>query len=352
MSTAALLPTIGDPLLLNLWLKSYEKVWKDEVDSAYMLITSDVEKPVRDWIISRAQDVGWNVSAVLPVLQHGTNIATLLNTCEEDNIVLLEDDVFILQPGHIKACFDRLESGEIDCIGSTRLSSTPGIVKRQNEIFNLSGWSPEHAISECPHLWPSLFFTKRETLLRTDQNFCACNWGPGTYLAPLDWTTTEVECGDTFVWTSMELRAMGCMFDYIHQYHAGPNDITDMRYKKGLFGFPVPWVHFGSLSSGICDMLRYENNIPLANSGYSGPDLGPSPTEATINRGAMGELCRRVSMYNLVSKHGRLPESKFRYYNNIYERAVERSCNRMNLDMSLVSQFLSAYECLLKPILD
>lgn len=350
MSNAVLLPTIGDPLLLNLWLDSYEKIWSNEVDNAYMLMTSDVKAPIRNWITKRAEALGWQVFHEKTVGQHGDNIRKLLHLCNDNQIVLLEDDVFVLQPGQLSACFNRLQPGVVDCIGSTRLSASQGLVKRQREIFDLSGSSPEHAICDCPHLWPSLVFCSPKLLLATDQYFNSDTWDPGTYLQPLDWTTIDTETGDTFVWTSIQLRAMGCKFGYVHQYHAGPVDLQQQHSQEGLF-VPggVPWVHFGSLSTGICDMLRDENNRPLAFS-TSQIGFGASRTEAAVIKGAEVELSRRVAMYYLVSKFGKLP-SQFETYNQTYALAVDRTSQRMGLSPSLVNQFLTVYEQVLKPIL-
>lgn len=120
-SRAALLPYPGDPFLLNYWLKFFDEVWGDEVDKLYIYLNSPIEKPVVDYIrdlcLKRPKiNLQYNPQQI----EHGAVIDRLLGVVEEDYVMLIEDDGFIFKKGLVNACFEAIESGEKQIVGSKR----------------------------------------------------------------------------------------------------------------------------------------------------------------------------------------------------------------------------------------
>ncbi|MCG2768915.1 MAG: hypothetical protein L6435_11125, partial [Anaerolineae bacterium] len=341
---------------LNTFFDLYERHWKDVVDQVYMYSMCDMDPNMLEYIEGRAHALGFKTFHHNGQLAYNDAINTMLDACEEDYLVILEGDIFILQPDGLETCFRRIESGEVDCVGSSRGCGTAGITKAIVEKFDLGTTaSPEHQLSVCPSVWPSMFFIKTDLLKQTDRNFGPKTWRAGTHIPELDWTTVEAECGDAFVNTTFQIRALGAKFGYIHQYHAGPNDIGD-HAGRGLFlqkkEGHLPWVHFGSLSTGMHGLLRDDKNVPLGIQAHPPvgmthllPEKG-SPSWAHVAE----EYTRRMSCFVLLARHCKIKDPKYSYYNAIYAEAAERGIRDMDLPQDRLDLYLKVYAELLSDV--
>src|SRR3989304_437118 len=114
-SRAALLPYPGDPFLLNYWLMFFDKFWGAEVDRLYIGFNSPIEETVLNYIkelcSSRPKII---LDIQIQQMDHGPTIDRLLDLCNEDYIMLIEDDGFIFKRGVVDLAFSKLESGEFD----------------------------------------------------------------------------------------------------------------------------------------------------------------------------------------------------------------------------------------------
>jgi len=237
MSRAAFVPT-DDPFVSLLFFRTFKDVWLDEVDKLYVCYNLDIDKKIVDYIEKRFKE---SVKVVWIYVDHrigaGEPISRCLDVCEEDLIVLMENDGYVYKKGVIGQCFARIESGECDALGSPRGSCSMELYRvSMNKFGNPVGG---------PHFEPAFFFVKRKDLLKTDQNFDSRRFPQGEYIKELDWTPRDDDqCGDTFVWASIQLRAMGLRFCYIPQCRIHP------QYNRLQDAPPFGWVHAGSLSSG------------------------------------------------------------------------------------------------------
>lgn len=266
MSRAALLPHPADPFMLKYWLKFYNDVWKDEVDKLYVLVNSPIEPEVAAYMKSMlmAQDkCDW---AFLPnQIEHGHAIDYLLDMCQEDYVMLIEDDGFIFKKGYVSRHFRDVESGDYDLIGSPRGSCSQEISDKAKEIWDLdySGYGDVGC-----NFWPNFLFTKKEYLLATDRNFCAKFWKQGETIKPLHHvvSTPDGVAGDTLVSTSLQLRAMleKARILTIPQYHGSPDDLRDYERMMNLWDGKSYWTHVGSLSSGTHGVLIDDEGRSLA----------------------------------------------------------------------------------------
>jgi hypothetical protein len=126
-----LLPVCGNPFLLQLWLQSFRRYWKDEVDRVYVAVTVPVEEPVMRFMLDTLEASGSRVISVAEAGQtatHGEALAGLLRESEEQFLLLIEDDCFVLRSGAVAGCFRLLESGDYDIAASARSSATTGVV--------------------------------------------------------------------------------------------------------------------------------------------------------------------------------------------------------------------------------
>ena len=265
VSRAVILPFPGDPFLLNYWLKLYDNIWGKEVDKLYVYLNSSIEKEVVDYIYDRAKRSKDVVVLYEPKMaDHGESINKTLDKVKEEYLALIEDDALIFKQGMVDMCFSLLEGGKYDIVGSRRGSCALEIIEAAEKKWNI----PETGYGDNgPNFWPCFFFTKTAILKQTTRHFGARAWKQGENITPLSYVVAvPVVYGDTFVNTSLELRAMipEERIYYVPQYHLHPDDWRNFENSKTVFDGQAPWLHIGSLSSGVSGVLRDDFNRPLA----------------------------------------------------------------------------------------
>lgn len=299
MSRAALLPNPGDPILLKFWLDFYKRFWMDEVDRLYVYVNSPISQNVVDYMTTLVQSTPKALLVYADhLIEHGDALKHLVSLATEDHLMFIEDDGFIHKPGIVDECFKRIESGEVDALGSRRGSCSQWLYDRMSEKWGLdnSGFG-DHG----PNFWPNFFFAKRRDLLQVT-NFAAKTWQPGEQVPELGMVAPELLTGDTFVEGSLQLRWLGLRFAYVPQYHLMPDDMDD--YLKGSWAFSpqAKWLHVGSLSSGINGMLRDREGRSLARRHLDPPEpykWGNAP-EGDL---AKMEFERRIAWFSLALDH-------------------------------------------------
>ena len=250
-SRAAILPFPGDPFLLQFWLKNFYSIWSDEIDKLYIICNTPVEQEVAEYIEKLCQNPKIDYTYIDHHIQHGDALRIGLEKATEDYVMLVEDDAYILRSGMVDECFAHIEGGLFDIVGSKRGSCDEEISKEAQRLY---GISYEGEGDQGCNFWPNFFFMKRELLLSTDRDFNSRAWVQGEIIAPLDGyaVAAPVISSDTFVWASLQLRAMipEDRIFYVKQYHAHPSDMEHYQRGTNLFDGFCPWMHIGSLSSG------------------------------------------------------------------------------------------------------
>lgn len=337
-SRAALLPFPGDPFLLKYWLKFFHEVWGGEVDKLYVLINSPIEKSVVEYEIELLRNDKITAYYLDHQIEHGTGIDKMLGECEEEYVMLIEDDAYIFKSGYVDRYFSLLESGEYDVIGSPRGSCSMEIYEGARVKFGLNY---EGLGDHGPNFWPNYFFAKRDTLLSTDRNFCARAWDPGEVVEPLGMTVTDSRVvGDTFVNTSLQLRARfpkERILD-IPQYHASPDDIEDYENKRFLFDGNAPWTHIGSLSTGVGGVLIDDCGRPLARRLIDPPKESASVPGQCTTEQERREWERRVAAWELFLQNALSDIHKIEEFMLLYRRAVDRIIAQFGLRRELIEK--------------
>ena len=260
-SRATFLPSPGDPYVLLHCLSFFQNVWQSEVDKLYIHINSDIEFPVVVATIELLKKLNDKIVVIYSdhITNHGTALDTMLSQCNEENIMLIEDDTAIFKKGIVDKYFNLLETDQYEVVGSPRGSCSQNWAEIAKNKFNLdySGFGDRGG-----NFWPCFLWAKKSVLLETDRNFNAKTFEAGENF--LGTTLTELACGDTFTWTSMQLRLAGRRILEIPQYHCNPADKKFYKPRKlGIFDGKCGYMHFGSLSSGISGYLIDRNNKHL-----------------------------------------------------------------------------------------
>jgi len=334
MSRAILLPTPGDPYICAGWVSSYKKYIKQHVDKLYVCLNSPAEDPIFQYV----NDLFLSCEATIihhhKFIDHGPALTELLKIVGEDHVLILEDDFYVQTPDAVQNWFHIVESGHKDMVGSMRGCVGPQIIKATARKFGLTG---DEALQ--PNFWPSLFACRTEDLRKTDCNFRAKRYAPGVFIPELDFTPTQETGGDTFVWASIQLRALGLSVHQIKQWRL----IDVIRENK----IPPPWIHVGSGSTTLNGHLLDENMIPIGNKNWNKPKGFPPVPDHTIRV----HFEKKFAWWSMMNKLFPVPQSSpAAYFNLQYKEAVNRSIKGCGLSRAAVSQHEGTLGNILRPI--
>jgi hypothetical protein len=247
----ALLQMPGEACATAYWLRNFE-TWRDEVDQLIVLINNLYYPDVAKFDQRAIEAVGGRVIFVEGRVQHGDCIDRLLVAAHASDpdglVVLVEDDAYVRTPGAVRAAFDRIESGEVDVIGSPRY---------QDRVTDpVETWGPlTKDWSEIGRvLWPTFLFARSRDLLATNRRFGYDTWQVGETIAGLDIEVTPELCDyigtgdyaalDVFYGTSYQLRAAGLRIAHVPRVRVLHPDATEQWVKAN-----PPWVHATELST-------------------------------------------------------------------------------------------------------
>src|SRR3990167_342511 len=252
MTKAVLLPCSGDPFIASLAIKLWKERWYDEIDRLYINYNNHAEvsqEVVREFL-GNCLDPKITIIYHPNGIEQGEALKELTLIAKEDLVMFLEEDGYIFNSGIVSRCFQMIENGTTDIVGSPRGSCGQEIWDKSKEKYGLdySGYG-----DQGPNWWPNFFFCKRTDLLRTDLNFGSKKFSKGSWCQELLYHFKEDNMGDTFVWASVQLRGLRLRSQSVPQHHASPYEITDitgeiMNWHPSLQ--PFDWIHAGSLSAG------------------------------------------------------------------------------------------------------
>lgn len=338
-SRAVLLPTTGDPYIVSTWLESYRKFWQDAGAKLYVNLNSGIDEVVMDYSVSLCKQIP-NTETVVHdgLIDHGNAITELLNKCSEETVFIAEEDYYILSSGHLERWFNTVEQNPNSAIVSYRGSCTSELMAATVKKYNIT--NPLYQTQS--NFWPSLVCVNRSHLEKTDKNFRAKAFQPGEYIKELDWTPSSQQCGDTFVWMSLQLRALGLDFIYENQWR-----LCDV-IAKGNRWVP-PWVHIGSTSMTVNGALLDENMRTLNSRKKQG---WPSKYPAVPPPGGESHFEQCAAFWYLTLAHHRIPaDHPAQYFNEVYYNAINGFVKACNLNQTRISQWYELFKHYLSKVL-
>lgn len=326
MTKAGLLSTCGDVFITSLVLKLWRERWYNEIDHMYINFNNHCGAPkevVGEFFEANAGD------PKITMMYHPTGIGNgppqveLLKICNEDLILLLEDDFFIFESGVVDGYFKKIESGEADILGSPRYTYGE-VADAAKKMYNLDysgvgdkgfGW------------WPAGFYCKKSDLLKTDLDFGSKEYKAGEYYKELDHTFKETNYTDTFTWASIQLRHLSIHTKIIEipQYHASPFEIDEHSKRELKWAENPKYVHGGSLSAG-----------------WGGYLSGRLPDVS--NDSAKQEIETRVAFWKIASD---LTEG-FDHFKTIYQNGIGQLVENAQLDKSRIEKKIQIYKELMR----
>jgi hypothetical protein len=340
MSRAVLLPTPGDPFLLQYWLMCYKRFWKNEIDGLYVYVNSTIPDEVIVAISEMLDDA--DVKRIFwanTMIDHGRCLEEMLEVVDEDYVMLVEDDGFIFRSGKVGALFSKLEHSVYEVVGSKRGSCSQSILDMAQDkwTLNYSGLGDQGC-----NFWPNFFFTKTELLKSIGGHFGASSWQAGELIEGLEMRTDEFANGDTFVSASLRIRAAldkirppetpegrllgDTLIWYEPQFHGNTDDMPDFNKHEGIWSDNAAWTHAGSLSSGITNLLDLERDLPKNMSSTDQERL---------------ELERRV-MYWLIFWENANSKGLEKFHED-YHKAIMRLIGHYDLNEGRINQRKAAY---------
>lgn len=345
---AAILPFPGDPFLLKYWLHNFSSVWADEIGKLYIICNTPAEQSVVDYIMELCEPYQGKIQLTYfnHHIQHGDAIRLGLEQANEDYVMLIEDDAYIIHKGKVSACFDLIESGAYDIVGSKRGSCHPEILEAARKVYNISY---EGEGDQGPNFWPNFFFMERQKLLATDRDYNSRAWVQGEIIAPLNdcAVVAPVISSDTFVWASLQLRAMISeeRIFYVNQYHAHPDDYKHFEARKGIFDGHCPWVHIGSLSSGASGAIMDDQGRSIAKRTCEepkGPTVLPLAWCDIESDFAKMEWERRVQWW--LTFWEQRDVDKITEYAQLYKEGLDRIVCQFHLRIKRIKQRQEIYK--------
>jgi hypothetical protein len=326
MTRAIFISAGGDPLLASFCLKLLKERCWDEFDSVYICYNNSTLTPVSAQAEFIDQCLGDEKIKLIywpTQLGYGLPITKMLQVATEDLICLLEDDGFVFTPGSLEKHFQMIESGEYDALGSPRMSCGAEIAEALKEKYHLdySGYG-----DVGPNFWPNFLFCKRKDLLITDGDFAPRRFEKDKFYPSLDHVMDQEEYGDTFVWTSIQMRHNGVRFKEIPQFHASPYEIEDIQKGERNWRGEKPfWMHGGSLSVGAG---KYLNNVV--------PDVSTDIAKQDFET--------RAAFWMIIAG----VVDGFKSYKYTYQKGIEDLINNAGLDRDRIGQKIGIYRSLMQ----
>src|SRR5947209_8674729 len=176
-----LLPASPDPFLTLFALKLWQERWSDEVDTIYL--GYQFQEPVQQEVVLELfkHIIRPRIHFIFHPqrITHGRMLTELLSICQDETILLLEDDGYIFASDIVDTYFRMLEEDEVDMIGSRRCACSAEIMDAAATRWNLdytTMWTYPGFGDVGPTFWPNFFFCKKQTLLETDRHFDTKNF--------------------------------------------------------------------------------------------------------------------------------------------------------------------------------
>jgi hypothetical protein len=223
---------VGNPHVAAYWTNAYRNVWQGRVDDLLVLVNGDGSAA------PTFEAVGAKVAVMHGRMGHGEALRVLVDACEADVVMLVEEDAWVRDGEAITARLDDVAAtGAV--IGCPRGGMDPAIAEaataKWGEVKGDRG-------SDGHGLWPCFLFARSDDLRRC-QTFASTTWYAGDTVPGLGWTVPADMMTDTMTAAAFELRERDLIrVDECANYKE--------MWQKECTG-DEPWLHAGGLSNEL-----------------------------------------------------------------------------------------------------
>jgi hypothetical protein len=254
-SRAILLPSIGDPFLLELWFsRSYPK-FKNEVDHVYICLDSNQnekwQSEVKQHIIETYSKLP-NISIFFSEKAGlSSTIETAFKRCQHTYFAYIQEDAYVYKEGEVDRCFELLECDTVDVV-ATPMYCYSGILN--GLLSDVTGGKEPYLHHLGFAFWQNFFFSSVKTIRETNCNFEPKQYRKGERIPYLNQEAPDTVSLDVMAEISFQLRVLGKRFKYVSQGLG----VHDLNFSPLDVNF---WQHVNSLSS-ITTYLVNETAMP------------------------------------------------------------------------------------------
>jgi hypothetical protein len=342
-----ILPSTGDPLILHYWLENL-KTYRHLVSNVFISIDTMGKLDPMEYLfienylrrqISRHPGIRESINFLLH--QHGHNINNLLEKFGPDlkeNILVMEEDDYILNPDQLKLAIDTHFDENYDVTGYSRGCCSEFITQKTQEVVNsrndLFVYRPNRELNAEFNFWPTLLLLRKDLLMKSSRDFGARTWYKGETIKFWDkeYTLTEDAAGDTLVSFSLELYnnpSVKRMHMLGNVYHSRMEDsYTIPPILSTSINF-----HVGSLSTVLANRF-WKPHASLDHHGYIQflRDLKKDEQSASY-RHTLVEYYRRLSLLQQMLYSLKTPKN-FEFFAN-YEKNIFETLELIEADHDL-----------------
>jgi len=250
-----LLPTPGDPLILQTWISNFRK-YEHLIDECLIcvnhLITENTISEKTENELNKFYESFRNDKIKIfykhNINNHGLILKNLYGTAKGDIIFLMEEDNFIFDVAYLEENLNKIKNNECEVIGVQRNCCSEKMI----EIFSKKYNRPNVGF------WPTNFLCKKSLLNKTDLNFSEKVFNSGDFIKELNYVPTDTFYSDTMVFLSLQLHSLTNNISYIkNSYHSSIDDVIHLSIKKNQ-NENIGDLHIGSLSS-IYNLFLFDN---------------------------------------------------------------------------------------------
>ena len=187
---------------------------------------------------------------------------------------------------------------------------------------------------------------KRSDVEKTDKNFHRRLFEKGEYIEELDWVCPTEDIGnDTFVWFSIQMRALGLRFKHVQMPPTVGKEMEDYRRRRRHFAKGVEWVHVSSLSMMMYASYIDENDIPIGL--RRRPYARPVPFTPRVGQDLWNQE-RKAAWKLMIMERFWEDLEPIAGFRDLYKEAAERLWRRCELDEGRVKGLAKVYKELVK----
>lgn len=248
-----MLPSIGDPFLLNIWFKLSYPNFKDEIDHVYVVLDCNhVLSDTRGEIIQAKKYIydKYNALSGVSVVYSkapglGGTLTEIFDICKHPLFGIIQEDAYVYRPGEVDRVFKLIEDDIFDVVG-TPMYCYSGVL---NEFMDTLTGGKEKWLNHLGYaFWQNFFFTSMSTIRQTDMRVNLQTWFKEQYIPFMKTKMPSDVSLDIMASVSFQLRLLKKRIKYVSQTLSLNDDCwypLDVNY----------WQHVNSLS-GIFSFIE------------------------------------------------------------------------------------------------